>query len=591
MLQMMVLLFTACLATVMCDAAGIADTDSCAERQPAAHNQKVSGIALFQFKTSRQKATFNYRRATSSCVPRDQGCPVSCPEGQMTCHTPPGCPTCDGYNFCATSCPVICNPDNETLCHDPQTMTDSCHPRRQGCPVTCLQGENMCHEPPTCDTCTGHYYCSSQTCPPTCTVNQTLCHDPVAQTYSCAEKSQGCPVKCQEGENVCHTPASCDTCDAHNWCSPATCPVACKSDETLCWDSETQKDSCHPMSQGCPVTCPEGDNKCYSPPMCDTCPGQYWCSPSSCPVVCGYDEMSCWNSSSQQNTCHPKHEGCPITCPEGDNMCHHPPVCDTCQGYYSCSPTTCPVTCQANETMCHDPEKGDSCHLKNQGCPVTCPTGENTCHMPPPTGCHDCEATNFCSPTSCPVHCNENETHCHDTETMIDSCFPKSQGCPVTCPEGENMCHSPPNCPSCHGHNYCSPTSCPVTCQANETSCPDPVTGIDSCHPRDQGCPITCPEGENVCTNPPPPGCDSCTGYSWCSPTSCPVHCKENQTMCFDPVTGTNSCHPKSQGCPVTCQEGQKICHSPPPPDCASCMGYNYCSDGCCTDELECPAI
>ena len=97
----------------------------------------------------------------------------------------------------------------------------------------------------------------------TCSSQEIMCHDPATMTDSCHPKSTGCPVTCPAGEHVCHMPPSCDGCDGYNWCSSYTCPVHCGIDEVMCHDTTTMTDTCHPASTGCPVTCPPGDHVCH----------------------------------------------------------------------------------------------------------------------------------------------------------------------------------------------------------------------------------------------------------------------------------------------------------------------------------------
>ena len=161
------------------------------------------------------------------------------------------------------------------------------------------------------------------------------------------------------------------------------------------------------------------------------------------------------------DSCHPASTGCPVTCPPGDQVCHMPPSCDGCQGHSYCSPGSCPVYCGIDEVMCHDSTTmTDSCHPKSKGCPVTCPPGDNVCQVPPP--CDTCDGYSYCSPSSCPVYCAMDEVMCHDSSTMTDSCHPASTGCPVTCPPGDHVCHSPATCQGCHGYSWCSPTPCAI---------------------------------------------------------------------------------------------------------------------------------
>ena len=103
------------------------------------------------------------------------------------------------------------------MCHDSTTMTDSCHPKSTGCPVTCLAGEHVCHSPPLCAGCDGYNWCSSHTCPLTCGMHEVLCHDATTMTDSCHPATSGCPVTCPAGDHVCHSVATCQGCHAYNW--------------------------------------------------------------------------------------------------------------------------------------------------------------------------------------------------------------------------------------------------------------------------------------------------------------------------------------------------------------------------------------
>ena len=240
------------------------------------------------------------------------------------------------------------------------------------------------------------------------------------------------------------------------------------------------------------------------PPTCEGCHGYSWCSPSTCPVTCGVDEIVCHDSNTMTDSCHPMSTGCPVTCAAGEYMCNG-------QGYNWCSTTPCPITCSMDEVMCHDSTTmTDSCHPMSTGCPVTCAAGEYMCNG---------QGYNWCSTTPCPITCSMDEVMCHDSTTMTDSCHPMSTGCPVTCAAGEHVCHSPPTCQGCHGYNWCSPSTCPITCGLNEMACWDSVTMTDSCYPMSTGCPVTCAAGEYMCSVPAT--CAGCTGYSYCSMSPC----------------------------------------------------------------------
>ena len=367
---------------------------------------------------------------TDSCHPKSAGCPVTCGASDHVCHSPPTCEDCHAYNWCSSSpCPVYCAMD-EVMCHDSMTMTDSCHPASMGCPVTCPAGEHTCHVPPACDTCSGYSYCSSHSCPVYCTSEEVYCHDSTTMTDSCHPKSTGCPITCPAGEHVCTSPPACDDCEAYNWCSAYSCPVYCAADEVMCHDSMTMTDSCHPKSTGCPITCAAGEHVCHSPPPCESCDGYSWCSTYSCPVYCAMDEVMCHDSMTMTDSCHPKSTGCPVTCAAGEHVCHTPPACETCDGMNWCSSGTCPVYCAMDEVMCHDSmTMTDSCHPKSTGCPVTCAAGEHVCHSPPP--CETCDGYSWCSSMTCPITCGMNEVLCHDAATMTDTCHPMSTGCPV----------------------------------------------------------------------------------------------------------------------------------------------------------------
>merc|ERR1719499_1589099 len=107
-------------------------------------------------------------------------------------------------------------------------------------------------------------------------------------------------------------------------------------------------DTCYPMSTGCPITCPAGDNVCHEPPTCTGCHGYSWCSPSPCPITCGTGEVVCHDSYTMTDSCHPASTGCPVTCAPGENVCHEAPTCTGCHGYSWCSPSPCPITCGPN---------------------------------------------------------------------------------------------------------------------------------------------------------------------------------------------------------------------------------------------------
>ncbi|CAE7581664.1 brcc3 [Symbiodinium natans] len=463
--------------------------------------------------------------------------------------------------------PLTCSAE-EMWCHDPMTMTESCHPKSAGCPVTCLPGEHVCHEPQMFEGSDAYNYCSSYTCPVYCRFDEVWCHDPNTMVESCHNKTEGCPVTCYGSDHLCHMPPSCEGCEGYNWCQSVPCPAYCSMDEVHCYDSATMIESCHPLSAGCPVTCSPGESLCHEKPTCDTCQGYNYCHHGACPVYCEMHEVMCHDPSAMINSCHNKTEGCPVTCFGNEHVCHTPPQCEGCDGYNWCQSSPCPAYCGTDEVHCYDSATMmESCHPLSAGCPVTCSPGDSECHEPPT--CDSCPGHNYCHPGPCPVICGVDEVVCHDVHTMTDSCHPASIGCPVTCPPGDTVCHMPPTCDTCQGYDYCHPGSCPVHCGMHEVMCHDPSTMTDSCHKKCAGCPVTCPAGENVCHMPPQ--CEGCDGYNWCQPSPCPVTCGMNEMVCHDSNTMTDTCYPASSGCPVSCAAHEYVCHTAP--TCQGCHG------------------
>jgi hypothetical protein len=298
----------------------------------------------------------------------------------------------------------------------------------------------------------------------------------------CAPMGEGCPVECAPQDNLCHQPSQCEGCEAYNWCSPPEwpCPLACGDDQISCWDDSSMTEQCHPKATGCPVNCAEGENVCQSPPMSEGDQAWNWCSPAEwpCPLVCGADQISCWNDSSMTEECHPKSAGCPVNCAEGENVCQSPPMFEGEQAWNWCSPAEwpCPLTCGADQVSCWDDSSmTEACFPKSTGCPANCPEGDNVCRSAPMF--EGDQAWNWCSPPEwpCPMECGRDEILCYDWTpdwtSFTESCAPKSSGCPVTCDEGFNMCREEPYDEFSAAYNWCSEFSCPVTCPPDQVNC------------------------------------------------------------------------------------------------------------------------
>lgn len=511
------------------------------------------------------------------CVPRTQGCPVACQDGEHECHTPPTCPTCSGVNYCSSQpCAMICAQD-ELLCDVKARNAQVCAKQTDGCPADCASDQYTCHGPPSCEGCLGTSWCSQTPCPLLCDISQVLCKSPDGG-HTCISKQKGCPVNCSHQEFLCHSPPLDEGAEASNWCSKLPCPAKCSATEASC-AGHNGSEICVSISEGCPVNCSKGEHVCRLPPSCENCAASNWCSTSPCPATCNSaSEMICKDDHGRAS-CVPKDEGCPVKCAgEGDGKgevykCHMPPQKEGDAGLNWCSTVRCPEICNATQVPCTSSDGGGNyCVLKTEGCPVKCPATQKKCHTPARAAGD--VAVNWCSESACPASCSEHQVACKTNNGSL--CVPKTAGCPVRCAAGENTCHSPPTCAGCEAINFCSKDSCPVQCSLDEVVCPG-EDGRGSCFPRKQGCPTNCTQTEHKCHSPP--NCEGCVGYNFCSATPCPARCNVTETTCTN-VDGSEFCVPLTHGCPVMCDENEYICHSPPA--CQECVGTSWCSAAPC---------
>lgn len=316
--------------------------------------------------------------ADTTCDPPQNSCTMTYPG--MEDHPQTWCQ--DG------PCPLQCDWDTQTVCWAPPADdcgsgsnssddcfgTESCAPKSEGCPVECTDTQYKCRE--VFGDWTSNW-CQDYPCPPQCTDEEHICYTPPPANCTdaqcngletCHPKSDPCPVHCADHEHICtmkdpmfpdHAP--------YQWCQDAPCPPICESDEMLCteyppnecWESPLMdesptnpmcfyKDTCHRQSEGCPITCPEGDYKCREPPTCPTCFGWNHCSTEPCKPGCAEGEMKCYDYYAPMDW---------ANC--GDN-CEQPSTCEPMTG-------KCPVTCYGDDHECVD-EWGDYCMPKGQEC-------------------------------------------------------------------------------------------------------------------------------------------------------------------------------------------------------------------------------
>mmetsp|Transcript_805 Transcript_805/g.1521 ORF Transcript_805/g.1521 Transcript_805/m.1521 type:complete len:579 (-) Transcript_805:209-1945(-) len=284
---------------------------------------------------------YDSRTGDSLCVSRSKGCPVNCSQEEYECHMPPSTQVAEGSNWCsAAPCPSFCTASQISCPTD--NGSNLCVPREEGCPVSCPQSHSICHAPPAFDGAVGMNWCSAAPCPVACGSREVQCHG--QDGPFCGQKSEGCPVNCTGGEHKCHTPAACSDCVSANWCSSAACPVHCAKDEVLCPStskSNATEDFCVPIAAGCPASCLEKEHKCHSPPTCEGCMGSNWCSQLPCPAICSAKELTCAKADGEE-FCVNLTQGCPVTCGESEFTCHAMPQCQECVGTNWCSPTPCP---------------------------------------------------------------------------------------------------------------------------------------------------------------------------------------------------------------------------------------------------------
>lgn len=209
---------------------------------------------------------------SSWCSPPGMPCPVVCSMNETFCHDPRT--MTDSCHPSSTGCPVNCMPQ-ENLCV-----------QNSPCPLG-VDGEVI--------TCPPMQWCQMDACPLQCGVGEMSCHDPGTMTESCHPFAAGCPVNCPAGDSICHSPAPHPGDMAYNWCSPADmpCPITCGMDEIICWNEKDNTESCHPLAMGCPVHCAPDENVCREQPMCNGCAGYNWCSRDPCPIMCQPNEMLC----------------------------------------------------------------------------------------------------------------------------------------------------------------------------------------------------------------------------------------------------------------------------------------------------------
>merc|ERR1712038_1363306 len=356
----------------------------------------------------------------------------------------------------------------------------------------------------------------------------------------------------------------------------------CGDDEMMCWDSNTQTQSCQMMFYDSPN---DPNVKCFN----------------HCPASCSADEMACPSNTKDFN-------GCPM-----------PDVCmGPLYGYHGqqCPRTQCDTSCPTDDQMPCD------AGYDATGCPnpMVCQPMKVPGNMDPVTNtmteCYtDCTFYPSCLPNEdvcdmgfesdgCPKRkeCKARSTQVWDPITNMNVDCP--QGCDPVCQQGEQLCEGqrmPNGCPS--------PKECkPMSVMGNM----DPITMTSfecvlSCDP-------TCSKDHQLCdmgfdTNgcPRPKECRNTKHTYWDSVTqtqmdcafSCPTPCGTGDMYC--PSTDENGCtgegtcvmqsweSPKGNGnfctgqCPMNCGPGMM--------ECAGAMDENDCPmpSTCVAEGAVCP--
>lgn len=332
----------------------------------------------------------NYSCATES------GC--TCEADEMSCQDAAGKMECFAKEWYGESCPLVCDYETHNYCYevgfDGQGMmiwTEYCHLRPSAddwdCPVICKSD--------SAKKCGSGWdaYCigMSEECPEECTPEQQLC---VVPNYDTSGTMLSSPIKCAASNEECPCGDNTVKCTYEGWsyCESTAfgCPITCAADEKLCdpisytaegeWDFTAQStQSCVKQDQ----TCPCGANAKPCKWTDDWGYEEEYCAPQieSCPVTCSEGQKRCYrtdfNSSGYPES---ESESCVPEDPwfEGD-------VCYPMWDFWSNKKFTCPVVCAANEQYCFIPSydaKGnwistaEMCVAQGQSC--DCSQGQNS---------------------------------------------------------------------------------------------------------------------------------------------------------------------------------------------------------------------
>lgn len=369
----------------------------------------------------------NYSCATES------GC--TCEADEMSCQDAAGKMECFAKEWYGESCPLVCDYETHNYCYevgfDGQGMmiwTEYCHLRPSAddwdCPVICKSD--------SAKKCRSGWdaYCigMSEECPEECTPEQQLC---VVPNYDTSGTMLSSPIKCAASNEECPCGDNTVKCTYEGWsyCESTAfgCPITCAADEKLCdpisytaegeWDFTAQStQSCVKQDQ----TCPCGANAKPCKWTDDWGYEEEYCAPQieSCPVTCSEGQKRCYrtdfNSSgypeSESESCVPEGQSC--QCGTHSQTCYDPwfegDVCYPMWDFWSNKKFTCPVVCAANEQYCFIPSydaKGnwistaEMCVAQGQSC--DCSQGQNSfsCTWNDPTlehlwnGCRPMAAT------------------------------------------------------------------------------------------------------------------------------------------------------------------------------------------------------
>ncbi|KAG8177858.1 hypothetical protein JTE90_027123 [Oedothorax gibbosus] len=529
-----------------------------------------------------------------------QQCPILCPENeefhecgslcQGTCDTPSKpvglCPTsCKRGCFCKPGfvrdlfgrcilpekCPVVCQ-ENEVFLKCGSPCQDTCENIGNAvgtCPLPCIKG-CFC-KPGYIRGPNGKCILPNQ-CPLVCQGNEVLlsCGSPCQRTCTNFGQPVGpCTLPCIKG---CFCKPGYVRGPTGDCILPTECPVVCGENEEYQKCATACMATCknYTSSNECTLPCVDG---CICKPGYVRSPDGRCILPSSCPVVCGENEIFENCGSACPKTCRNRNAVVPCTlqCIKG---CFCKPGYVRGPNGRCMLPSFCPVVCGENEVF-------QKC---GSACPITCNnrTSMDSCTLPCKEGC-------FCKPgfirgpngkcimpRFCPVVCGENEIFENCGSACPKTCRNRNAVVPCTlqCIKG---CFCKPGYVRGPNGRCILPSFCPVVCGENEV--------FQKCG---SSCPITCNNRTSMdsCTLPCKEGCFCKPGFirgpngKCIMPRFCPVECGENELF-----------YECSSPCQRTCENRNSVinCTLPCLTGCFCKPGFVRDSYGKCIDPLSCP--